>query len=637
MSLERKLPLLMIGVLVAVLAGTLGATYGTLAFTAEDAARERLSRAVDAVASTVEAATAARGAALLEVSREQPIRAALLQPGDSATIAAAVAHLEQQMQPGDSLLPLELWDADGRRIAFAGNDLPPSHREADPPGLTTSGGSDSVRFSPMAYVDGSIYFWAAARISEAGRTTGWLAHRRRVQAAPDANRSLTGLTGEQVALYTRNSDGSLWSKVPAVPDSAPRVVSSGDELTHERPGVGRLLAVESEVEGTPWVAVLESPMDAVFARARRTVLTLALLSILLISLGGIAAWLISRRITRPLTQLTVAAESVANGSAADLVHVSGGDEIARLAASFNEMSQEVAASRKELERRIAEAQAAARDLEQANADLQLAMEATERARREALDAQQEAERANRAKSDFLAVMSHELRTPLNAIGGYAELLQMGLHGSLNDAQNDAINRILRGQNRLLTLINDVLNFAKLDAGQLSYQIDDISLDEVLSGMETLIGPQLRAKALDFRYEQCDSSIVARADRDKVEQIVLNLLTNAIKFTPSGGTVRVECHASGEKVQIHVADTGVGIQEERLVSIFEPFVQADRALSRPSEGVGLGLAISRELARAMGGDIEVSSVVNVGSTFVVSLPRGKATNISATEEEVAGTP
>jgi signal transduction histidine kinase len=252
--------------------------------------------------------------------------------------------------------------------------------------------------------------------------------------------------------------------------------------------------------------------------------------------------------------------------------------------------------------------------------MQSAIDEAQAARTEAERARGEAEAANRAKSDFLAMMSHELRTPLNAIAGYAELLELGIHGPVTDAQRDALNRIARSQGHLLTLINDVLNFARIDAGHMQYAVHDVRMNDALAELEPLVGPQVTKRRLTFRYDGCDASIVAAADRDKVRQVVLNLLANAVKFTPAGGTVWLSCDADATTVRVHVRDTGPGIDAEQLPVIFEPFVQGHRALNRPNEGVGLGLAISRDLARGMGGEVSVTTEIGVGSTFTVHLPR-----------------
>ncbi|HEX5436637.1 MAG TPA: ATP-binding protein [Gemmatimonadaceae bacterium] len=240
--------------------------------------------------------------------------------------------------------------------------------------------------------------------------------------------------------------------------------------------------------------------------------------------------------------------------------------------------------------------------------------------REAEAARTAADAANLAKTEFLATMSHELRTPLNAIAGYAELIEMGIYGPTTEAQRTALLSISRSEQHLLGLINDVLNFAKLEAGQLTLAIEDVSASDLLASVEDMIAPQMAAKQLNYQAGACDPALVVRVDPEKARQILLNLLTNALKFTDAGGSVRTECEGTDEHVVIRIRDTGRGIQVDQLEAIFEPFMQVNPSLTSPSMGVGLGLAISCELASAMGGDLTVESTMGVGSTFTLSLPR-----------------
>jgi PAS domain S-box-containing protein len=234
-------------------------------------------------------------------------------------------------------------------------------------------------------------------------------------------------------------------------------------------------------------------------------------------------------------------------------------------------------------------------------------------------ARDEAEQANRAKSQFLASMSHELRTPLNAIGGYVELIQLGLRGPVSDQQRTDLERIQRAQQHLLGLINDVLNFARLEAGKIALDLGDVPVSEVLDEVEALIEPQAADRGILYGRGATEDGVRVVADREKLEQVLLNLLSNAIKFTGPGGSVSLECERVDGTVRIHVRDTGCGIPEEKLDAVFEPFVQVDPDLTRTRQGTGLGLAISRELARAMGGDLTVQSALDEGSTFTVHLP------------------
>jgi PAS domain S-box-containing protein len=233
----------------------------------------------------------------------------------------------------------------------------------------------------------------------------------------------------------------------------------------------------------------------------------------------------------------------------------------------------------------------------------------------------EAEAANRAKGSFLAAMSHELRTPLNAIGGYAELLQLGITGPVTPQQVEQLERIRRAQQHLMRVINDILNFSRVEAAQLDYDIQPVELFAATEAVAQMIAPQAHKKQVGFRQEPCDLDIIARADKSKLQQILLNLLSNAIKFTPEGGAVSIRCLRRGDEVHAIVRDTGAGIPADKLQVIFEPFVQVGRTLTSDHEGTGLGLAISRDLARAMGGDITVVSTVGEGSTFTLALPAG----------------
>ena len=234
------------------------------------------------------------------------------------------------------------------------------------------------------------------------------------------------------------------------------------------------------------------------------------------------------------------------------------------------------------------------------------------------DARHAAEAANEAKTQFLAVMSHELRTPLNAIGGYAELMLLGIRGNLSDDQRADLERIQRSQRNLLSLINDILNYAKLEAGHVEFDMGPVALHPLLMDIESLITPQLRSRSLVYDYTGCDTALTAWGDTEKVRQILLNLLSNAIKFTEPGGTIAINCFDDDDEVRIVVRDTGLGIPADRLASVFEPFVQLERRLTSNHEGTGLGLAISRDLARGLGGELTARSTLGEGSEFELKL-------------------
>ncbi|MHB1225270.1 MAG: sensor histidine kinase [Gemmatimonadaceae bacterium] len=772
--LALKLPLLMTGLLAVLLAATLALTYVTLTRSAMVTAEERLHRAGDQLSSLAANSVGQRRAQLSRATSDSTLRLALLAQAATAedrvtevpspALTAARASLQRLISAGDDGVTVELWSEDGRRVAFAGRDIrsgelsrPPDAETQDPAvparGFDTLGGFDAVRQSDSPYVgglyvaDSSAYFWAVAPVRAGGERLGYLLRQFRIARSERADDAIRALTSSDVSTYYRDTGGTPWVTVSGDTASAPASRDSvEDRLIVSRPGVGDLLAVEAPIMGTRLVLVMEHPVRSVLAAPRASVRQLAMVSLVLLVIGGVASWLVSRRITRPLVALTGAAEALGGGDYGARVVATGDDELVRLANSFNRMVSEVGTAHAELEVQTEEAQATAEELDRSNGELAAALadleeretqfrvladtiphlswmagadgsifwcndrwhsytgaspdevrrwgwrsvdapqmraaaaerwrscitdgtpfemelplrradghvrwfltrarpvhdaegrvarwfgtdtdiqalrearEGAESARADAELARAQAESANRAKSEFLAVMSHELRTPLNAIGGYTELLELGLRGPVTDTQRHDLDRIRTNQQHLLGLISGVLDLSRIEAGRVSYDLAAVPLDEFLAGLNSLVEPQAAAKSLTLAYVPCALGLAVCADREKLRQILLNLLSNAIRYTPPGGRIEIAGAAAGDgQVEITVRDTGIGIAPEAIEQIFQPFVQLDRSLTRVREGVGLGLAISLDLARGMSGELSAASSAGEGSCFTLRIP------------------
>jgi len=281
-----------------------------------------------------------------------------------------------------------------------------------------------------------------------------------------------------------------------------------------------------------------------------------------------------------------------------------------------------------------------RDTDKERVDLlaleQQARANAERLRSEAETARAEAERANNSKTDFLAVMSHELRTPLTAIMGYEELLSDGITGPVTELQRQQLGRINASARHLLGLIDEILTFARVDVGRERVRWESMSVNHTLGDAAALVEPMAAAKDIHFIVELLDEDQAIQTDGTKLRQMLVNLLSNGIKFTEKG-EVRVGCTVSNGFLEVRIADTGVGIAAENIDDVFQPFWQAEQTATRKTGGTGLGLSVTRRLARLLGGEVSVASRVGAGSTFLLTLPMKAPPGESVRRRDTPTTP
>jgi signal transduction histidine kinase len=299
------------------------------------------------------------------------------------------------------------------------------------------------------------------------------------------------------------------------------------------------------------------------------------------------------------------------------------EELSKRNHTLQEQAVEIELANRQLQDQQLELETANEQLREQQLELELSADQLREHADQLTEATEKLRQANDAKGKFLANMSHELRTPLNAIAGHVQLIEMGLHGPVSNEQRDALDRIARAQRHLLVLINDILNFTKLGSGRVAYAVAPVDVGLAMKDVSAMVEPQMTAAGLSFRSSLANERYVVMADPEKLRQILINLFGNATKFTPMGGRVSfgVAPHETDDGlVELRVSDTGIGIPFDKLDTVFDAFVQLASIGVPSNQGVGLGLAISRDLARGMGGDLTVWSAEDIGSTFTLTLRR-----------------
>jgi signal transduction histidine kinase len=592
LSLERKLPVLIFGLLLAVVAAQTWSAYREVRSAAESQALERLRRVSAQLAASTRTTLTRRGVLERRVASDAAVVAFLLAPTDADRAREARQALRQLTPPGDSVTVAELWASRGSRLLTTAPHLPPETGEAL--ALTARMRDDSARFGRFYRSRDSTFFWSGAPVRRGTATLGYVLERRKLAGDSAADRRARDLIGSDVRLYFTSERGEFWNAITGVPAAAPpssdTLAGAPDLVTYVRDGRERFIARREPVLGASLSLLVEQPYAVVLERPAAFLRRNGLVALCVLLLGTVVASIISRRLVRPLTELDAAAEALRAGAYGRRVQSGRLDEVGRLARTFNAMAESIERAQAELEQRV----------------------------RESGDIAQRLDAANRAKSDFLAVMSHELRTPLNAIAGYVDLLELGLHGPLTEEQRRALERVRENQQQLLRSITSILDFTRVEAQEMRYDPRATQLGDAVHDIERRLEGELRGKRLRYRCEGCSDDIVAFADPARLHEVLFHLLANSIRFTPMGGEITISLDESVDMARIRVRDTGVGIPRERLEAVFEPFVQAKTGLTRPASGAGLGLTLSREYARGMGGDLTVESTEGVGTTFTLFL-------------------
>jgi signal transduction histidine kinase len=784
LPLERKLPVLILAILTLVLVASLAISSYEIQRSAQQSAGERLSHLSQSLSSLIQQQTTTRLGNMRRVAADTAVQAAFATPGRAPSRGATRALASITLST-DSLTPPMLLTPDGRLIGTLRLEQAADIERFRGTLPTLAALEDSEHVTKLVTANGHGAYWQAVPVRDNGNLIGFLAQERRFTASPRALQPFRDLIGDGIEFYLRNAADDVWVQLTGLAVTPPtRAVSFGDSLQVLTTRGQEMLASTAPIRGTPFVLTLAEPMDQILARPRATMQVLEVLAIVLIIIGGLIAWLMSRQLVRPLGELTDAVEAFARGEYSKRVGDGQRDEIGRLGTSFNRMAEQVevastssARAVEQLTKSVATQQFlsdASRILSMSLSDqnlltdiarfcvptiadyctvmlvddegevrrvetvhrdparqatvralvarypyrldsagevpgvirsqlplviprldlaavrqsapdddtralidiiapssflcvplvsrgrsvgalaltmtesgrvftpedMNLAMELARRTAvavdnsliyRRSLALRLEAEAASSAKSDFLAKMSHEFRTPINAMVGYAELLEMGIAGPITAAQEKQLARIRASGEHLTGLVNEILDFAKIEAGGMRVEPSNGIASDAVDAALALIRPQAATKGVELEGRPENGARVEYVgDPQRVQQVLTNLLSNAVKFTPAGGKVSVRWSAGQRPnisltretsiwASIAVEDTGVGIAPDDMDRVFDPFVQVDEGYTRTQGGTGLGLAISRKLAEMMGGTLTVESTVGKGSCFTLWLP------------------
>ena len=367
----------------------------------------------------------------------------------------------------------------------------------------------------------------------------------------------------------------------------------------------RVLSTWATVSPVGWKVFVEQPESAAFAPVRAKIWRTALLLAAFLAAGIGLSVLLARRLVRPVKQIRTAAGRIGAGAYGERIELRRRDELGGLADELNTMAASLQASVQSLEQKV----------EERTQELQRALAELSRKGRQL-------EVVSEHKSHFLANMSHELRTPLNAIIGFSQVLRERLFGPINEKQEEYLDDILSSGNHLLSLINDVLDLSKVEAGQVELEVASLSLREALERGVVMVREPATKHGVRLSLELAPGVDLVEGDERRLRQVIFNLLSNAVKFTPDGGEVVVATASRDHEVLISVTDTGPGIPLEDHERIFEEFQQTNVGVQQ-REGTGLGLALSKRLVELHGGRIWVESEPGQGSRFVFTLPAKEA--------------
>jgi signal transduction histidine kinase len=581
LSIRLKLPLLIGGLVVLVTGVYAVAAYRAMARAAVTVATGRLTTVTDQLAQALHTSRNQLVAHLDSIARRPEIAKYIAHAGASST--AALAALAPPPERAQSVAGVGLWSADHRRLLSQGDA--PRRLTVDSTLLQAAATADSAVIGPFHVVGDSIVYAIAARVGARDRIRGYVVEWRWAVGTARSREQTNQLVGTNAHIYLGNIGGDIWSDLTRPVAGPPvDVTHATGLLRYDRPGVGPTYAVARHIEGSPWLVLVEYPVQAVLAPARLALSRLALIGVIILVLGLAATWLLSRRLTRPLAQLTHAAEAVAAGDYTQSVGSDPrGDELGRLATAFDTMVQRVAEAQHRLEDRV---RARTAELQERNEELEA----------------------------FAYSISHDLRAPLRAMGGFSQALLEDYGERLDATGRQYAERVVAGANTMDQLIRDLLTYSRITRSEL--RLTPLDLQRAMQSATEQVADDVAARHAHLVVDEPLPAVVGH--ETTLAQVLANLLANAIKFVPAERTPEVHVRAERRdgRVRLWVEDNGIGIAPEHHERIFRVFERLNPAEDYP--GTGIGLAIVRKGVERMGGRVGVESQPGGGSRFWIEL-------------------
>ncbi len=587
LSISVKLALL-IGLFLVVVTGIYSwAAYHEVQRSAVAAASGRLLAVTDQLAQLLEVSGDQFGGMVRGLAAKPEVRDYVANPSDTKKPALLLA-LQQIGRDSEQVVAIELKGIDGHLIFSTGDPTRWAEPSEDRVLISSLGRGDTVAIGRFFAVGDTVTYAAAAPINGEGGARGYLIQWRRVKSSAKEQGQLGQLIGTSASLLIGNPSTGVWTDLAYKTPAPPTTLSGNTEqLSYLRPGRGEVTAVARPVRGTPWYVIVEFPRDAVLAPARQFVGRLALIGSVLLILSLGVTWYLSRRLTRPLIQLTEAAESIAHGGWGKPIAISRSDELGRLSASFDAMTAHVRSAQEDLTERV---RARTAELQERNEELEA----------------------------FAYSLAHDLHAPLRAMDGFSRILLDDHADKLSEDGRRCAEMISDAARTMGRMIRDLLAYSRLARSDLP--LESLELPGIVERAKAQVVGDLEQRKATVVVDPLPPAMGHDAT---LVQVFANLIGNGIKFVPAERTpqVRVRAETANKWVRVWVEDNGIGIANEhrdRIFRVFERLHDMD-----DYAGTGIGLAIVKKGVERMGGKVGVESLPGHGSRFWVDLPQGGA--------------